>query len=113
MTQSGKNPGSNYYYFKCICQAFKHGVKNLLEIISLPGFTVQLDDASSESHNEKRTGWTSPTEWYKGSPDCKGINSGQNGVRMIASSRWAAFGVERQSPLPVCTRTPPEPVELP
>lgn len=59
--------------------------------------------------NETEPRWTFPIELYKRRLKWKGINSGQNGVRMIAGSRSAAFGQSTSNSAPVCIHMPPEP----
>lgn len=57
--------------------------------------------------------WTFAIEVYKRGWDWKGINTGQNGVRMIAGSLCAAFWVEcKRLYTPVCTHMPLEPAKL-
>lgn len=64
-------------------------------------YTIQL--------NETEPRWTFPIELYKRRLKWKGINSGQNGVRMIAGSQSAAFGQSTSNSAPVCIHMPPEP----
>lgn len=86
-----KNPESNYLIIYKLCESSEtHEMlakTHLVYTVQLCGHTCDVNEAQ----------WTSPIELYKRGLDCKGINTGQNGVEMIASGLWAAFGRSSES----------------